>query len=101
MAASAGPTSGSNATSSAGVLADIATRLAGGGEIVAKVTDIIERVRLAHDAEECALNGRRRPPLASCRRRDDGNDERRRPKDTETHADILRPITARPRHAGA
>lgn len=59
MTATAGPTpgpsSGSRSVESLAVLADVAAGLAGGGEIVAKVTDILERVREAYEAEECAL----------------------------------------------
>lgn len=51
----AAPASGSTSPGLVSILADIATRLASGGEIVAKVTDVLERVRLAHGAEECAL----------------------------------------------
>jgi two-component system NtrC family sensor kinase len=37
------------------VLGDVAARLAAGGEIVAKVTDVLERLRSAFEVDECGL----------------------------------------------
>jgi two-component system NtrC family sensor kinase len=53
MSATARPTPSTNAALQ--VISDVAATLAAGGEIVAKVTDILERLRTALAAEECAL----------------------------------------------